>query len=241
MTFEGLTENVKCESLTSSSPSEDENNLLKSDHQLTTLLPASIVKHSLIKRVSLDADENCTNLTLNVISDNNATSSLTPLTQIKLETALKNKMSLSAAVRQDAQHNMQSIAQHQLHPNQLDAFYYQQSDYRYSQQHVQHQHHLAATAAAVAAAQHQQITAAAAAAAAATQHQNYQTQLINDGESLQNMSNDESSRNNRYKHSSAAVAAQQLSYENCPICSDRVSGYHYGLLTCESCKVSFLF
>lgn len=40
---------------------------------------------------------------------------------------------------------------------------------------------------------------------------------------------------------SAAQARQhQLECENCPICSDRVSGYHYGLLTCESCKVSFL-
>ncbi|CAL8080787.1 unnamed protein product [Calicophoron daubneyi] len=30
-----------------------------------------------------------------------------------------------------------------------------------------------------------------------------------------------------------------LSYENCPICGDRVSGYHYGLPTCESCKGFF--
>ncbi|VBB25378.1 unnamed protein product [Acanthocheilonema viteae] len=28
----------------------------------------------------------------------------------------------------------------------------------------------------------------------------------------------------------------QIEYENCPVCGDRVSGYHYGLLTCESCK-----
>ncbi|MBN3310198.1 NR5A2 protein, partial [Amia calva] len=27
--------------------------------------------------------------------------------------------------------------------------------------------------------------------------------------------------------------------EGCPICGDRVSGYHYGLLTCESCKGFF--
>ncbi|MBN3324196.1 NR5A2 protein, partial [Atractosteus spatula] len=27
--------------------------------------------------------------------------------------------------------------------------------------------------------------------------------------------------------------------ESCPICGDRVSGYHYGLLTCESCKGFF--
>lgn len=25
--------------------------------------------------------------------------------------------------------------------------------------------------------------------------------------------------------------------EMCPVCGDKVSGYHYGLLTCESCKV----
>uniref|UniRef100_H3A2P9 Nuclear receptor domain-containing protein n=1 Tax=Latimeria chalumnae TaxID=7897 RepID=H3A2P9_LATCH len=24
--------------------------------------------------------------------------------------------------------------------------------------------------------------------------------------------------------------------ELCPVCGDKVSGYHYGLLTCESCK-----
>lgn len=28
--------------------------------------------------------------------------------------------------------------------------------------------------------------------------------------------------------------------ELCPVCGDKVSGYHYGLLTCESCKVDFL-
>nr|XP_033779313.1 nuclear receptor subfamily 5 group A member 2-like [Geotrypetes seraphini] len=34
-------------------------------------------------------------------------------------------------------------------------------------------------------------------------------------------------------------AAEEESEERCPICSDRVSGYHYGLLTCESCKGFF--
>lgn len=28
--------------------------------------------------------------------------------------------------------------------------------------------------------------------------------------------------------------------ELCPVCGDNVSGYHYGLLTCESCKVDFV-
>ncbi|CAG5115194.1 unnamed protein product [Candidula unifasciata] len=30
-----------------------------------------------------------------------------------------------------------------------------------------------------------------------------------------------------------------LDEEQCPVCGDRVSGYHYGLLTCESCKGFF--
>jgi hypothetical protein len=27
----------------------------------------------------------------------------------------------------------------------------------------------------------------------------------------------------------------------CPVCGDKVSGFHYGLLTCESCKGTYLF
>ncbi|KER25326.1 hypothetical protein T265_07202 [Opisthorchis viverrini] len=38
------------------------------------------------------------------------------------------------------------------------------------------------------------------------------------------------------RNSSADI---QLSCERCPICGDRVSGYHYGLPTCESCKGFF--
>lgn len=30
--------------------------------------------------------------------------------------------------------------------------------------------------------------------------------------------------------------SQLLMDSRCPICSDKVSGYHYGLQTCESCK-----
>jgi hypothetical protein len=26
----------------------------------------------------------------------------------------------------------------------------------------------------------------------------------------------------------------------CPVCGDKVSGFHYGLLTCESCKGEYL-
>ncbi|XP_072299189.1 nuclear receptor subfamily 5, group A, member 5 [Eucyclogobius newberryi] len=33
--------------------------------------------------------------------------------------------------------------------------------------------------------------------------------------------------------------ARPESQESCPVCGDKVSGYHYGLLTCESCKGFF--
>jgi hypothetical protein len=37
----------------------------------------------------------------------------------------------------------------------------------------------------------------------------------------------------------ARTASATIEQEICPICGDRVSGYHYGLLTCESCKGFF--
>lgn len=35
----------------------------------------------------------------------------------------------------------------------------------------------------------------------------------------------------------AELDSTTTSEESCPVCGDKVSGYHYGLLTCESCKV----
>ncbi|KAF5397018.1 putative Retinoic acid receptor gamma [Paragonimus heterotremus] len=35
------------------------------------------------------------------------------------------------------------------------------------------------------------------------------------------------------------VSSVSFTNESCPICGDRVSGYHYGLPTCESCKGFF--
>ncbi|MED6236288.1 hypothetical protein ATANTOWER_007050 [Ataeniobius toweri] len=36
-----------------------------------------------------------------------------------------------------------------------------------------------------------------------------------------------------------AAGSRPESEESCPVCGDKVSGYHYGLLTCESCKGFF--
>ncbi|KAF7632867.1 NR LBD domain-containing protein [Meloidogyne graminicola] len=41
------------------------------------------------------------------------------------------------------------------------------------------------------------------------------------------------------QQSSSSNQQQQQDLGNCPICNDKVSGYHYGLLTCESCKGFF--
>jgi len=34
----------------------------------------------------------------------------------------------------------------------------------------------------------------------------------------------------------AAMLSRSYMDDLCPVCNDRVSGYHYGLQTCESCK-----
>ncbi|XP_018610074.1 nuclear receptor subfamily 5, group A, member 5 [Scleropages formosus] len=45
--------------------------------------------------------------------------------------------------------------------------------------------------------------------------------------------------NQRAKQTETEADAGVTPVERCPICGDRVSGYHYGLLTCESCKGFF--
>ena len=38
---------------------------------------------------------------------------------------------------------------------------------------------------------------------------------------------------------SAGISRQQLINSPCPICSDKISGFHYGIFSCESCKGFF--
>lgn len=36
----------------------------------------------------------------------------------------------------------------------------------------------------------------------------------------------------------AGISRQQLINSPCPICGDKISGFHYGIFSCESCKGS---
>lgn len=49
--------------------------------------------------------------------------------------------------------------------------------------------------------------------------------------------------NNNDQHDSgvptAGISRQQLINSPCPICSDKISGFHYGIFSCESCKGFF--
>lgn len=47
----------------------------------------------------------------------------------------------------------------------------------------------------------------------------------------------------RARESGVTLKVMEYTYDEdleelCPVCGDKVSGYHYGLLTCESCKVT---
>lgn len=39
--------------------------------------------------------------------------------------------------------------------------------------------------------------------------------------------------------SGAGISRQQLINSPCPICGDKISGFHYGIFSCESCKGFF--
>jgi len=41
------------------------------------------------------------------------------------------------------------------------------------------------------------------------------------------------------QHASPGISRQQLINSPCPICGDKISGFHYGIFSCESCKGFF--
>lgn len=79
----------------------------------------------------------------------------------------------------------------------------------------------------------------------------YRSSIIVDGEQQQNnfrLATSEENNNinnnnvNDQQESSlptAGISRQQLINSPCPICSDKISGFHYGIFSCESCKGFF--
>ena len=56
------------------------------------------------------------------------------------------------------------------------------------------------------------------------------------------VSNEENNNNDQQDSSlptTAGISRQQLINSPCPICSDKISGFHYGIFSCESCKGFF--
>lgn len=53
--------------------------------------------------------------------------------------------------------------------------------------------------------------------------------------------NEENNNNDQHDAgiSTAGISRQQLINSPCPICSDKISGFHYGIFSCESCKGFF--
>lgn len=45
--------------------------------------------------------------------------------------------------------------------------------------------------------------------------------------------------NDQLQASAAGISRQQLINSPCPICGDKISGFHYGIFSCESCKGFF--
>ena len=69
----------------------------------------------------------------------------------------------------------------------------------------------------------------------------------NNNNSNNNISNNNNSNNNNINNNidqqetipAAGISRQQLINSPCPICSDKISGFHYGIFSCESCKGFF--
>lgn len=66
------------------------------------------------------------------------------------------------------------------------------------------------------------------------------------GQEAQNLSMDSASSNldtvglgSSHPASPAGISRQQLINSPCPICGDKISGFHYGIFSCESCKGFF--
>lgn len=71
----------------------------------------------------------------------------------------------------------------------------------------------------------------------------YRPLMVDGEQQIRMVASEENNNNNEQQDAgiptTAGISRQQLINSPCPICSDKISGFHYGIFSCESCKGFF--